>query len=158
MLVGAGTVTTLEQSAQARDAGAQFGVSPGLNPDIVNSFHNEGLPLLPGVITPTEIESAIGLNCSLLKFFPAAAAGGPTFLGALSGPYASRNISFCATGGITLDNMDQYLQLPLVNSIGGSWLASRQQIAEKQWQQITRQVSQAKQKLAEIHAASSTGE
>lgn len=151
MLIGAGTILTLEQSVQTRDAGVQFGVSPGLNPEIVKSFQQEQLPFIPGVMTPTEIESAIKLHCSFLKFFPASAAGGPPFLRALSAPYADQDIQFCATGGVTLDNMNEYLELPLVCSIGGSWLASRQQIAENQWTKITQQVSLAKQKLQEIN-------
>lgn len=149
MLIGAGTVLSLEQSAQVDAAGAHFGVSPGLNPAIVNRFNEMDLPFIPGVMTPTEIESATKLNCSLLKFFPASVAGGPDFLRAISGPYANQDIRFCATGGVTLDNMNEYLDIPMVNMIGGSWIASRQQIFNQNWSQITKQVEQAVRKLKE---------
>ena len=143
MLVGAGTVITQDQSQRARDAGSQFGFAPGLNPEIIQSFHDAGLAFIPGVLTPSEVETAVRLDCHLLKFFPAAAAGGPAFLKALGGPYGSLDVAFCATGGITLANMNQYLELPLVAAIGGSWIATKQQIAEKKWSQISQQAREA---------------
>lgn len=149
MLVGAGTVLSLEQSTQVKDAGAQFGVSPGLNPIIVDRFEEMDIPFIPGVMTPTEIESALQKNCLFLKFFPASIAGGPDFLRAISGPYANQGMRFCATGGVKLDNMNEYLDIPIVNSIGGSWLATRSQIVNQQWQQITEQVKLAQQNLKE---------
>jgi len=152
MMVGAGTVLTEEDSAKVRDAGARFGVAPGLNPRIVESFHAAGLPFLPGVITPTEIEQAFGLDCRLLKFYPAEAAGGVSYLRALSGPYASRGIRFCATGGITPDNLADYLACPIVSAVGGGWVASRVRIAANDWSGITadcRRVVDQIQRLAE---------
>ncbi len=148
MLVGAGTVSTLDQSLSARNAGAQFGVSPGCNHEVIESFHHAGLPFIPGVMTPTEIESAMKANCHFLKFFPASAAGGPTTLKAFAGPYLGQGIRFCATGGITLENMQNYFSLPIVNSIGGSWLATPTQIADGNWAQITQQVREANQAYA----------
>lgn len=143
MLVGVGTVSTLEQSLNARNAGAQFGVSPGCNREVIQSFQQAGLPFIPGVMTPTEIESAMQENCHFLKFFPASAAGGPSTLKAFSGPYLGQGVQFCATGGVTLENMQSYLDLPIVNSIGGSWLATPRQIAEREWTKITEQAHQA---------------
>jgi 2-dehydro-3-deoxyphosphogluconate aldolase / (4S)-4-hydroxy-2-oxoglutarate aldolase len=148
MLVGAGTVLTVAQSQSARDAGAQFGVAPGLNPDIIKSFQDEDIAFLPGVVTPSEIEFAVKLGCRYLKFFPAGASGGPPYLRALSGPYAAYDIAFCATGGVSLSNMNDYLSLPLVRAIGGSWIATRQQIAAQQWREITLQARQAINQLA----------
>ncbi len=143
VLLGAGTVIRREQAEQVIDAGAQFGVSPGLNPSIHQYLADAGLPFIPGVMTPTEIESALQHNCSFLKFFPAQAAGGVSFLRSIAGPYQSTGIRFCATGGISLDNMNDYLALPMISSIGGSWLASRELINNKQWAQITRNVENA---------------
>jgi len=138
MLVGAGTVLNDEDAQRSLDAGAQFGVAPGLNADVVGMFRSAGVPFIPGVLTPTEIDSALRLDCTLLKFFPAKAAGGAAYLKAVSGPYGSRGIRFCATGGIGLDSMGEYLALPGVSAVGGSWMASREFIVSEQWSTITR--------------------
>jgi len=105
---------------------------------------------IPGVVTPTEIESAMRLNCALLKFFPAQAAGGVAYLKAVSGPYGSRGIRFCATGGIGPDTMAEYLALPSVTSVGGSWMATRAQIAGGQWSTITRNASASRAALERL--------
>lgn len=149
MLVGAGTVLTNSQAEQVIDAGAMFGVAPGLNLSIVEKFRANGLPHIPGVITPTDIETALENGCSLLKFFPAEAAGGIDFLKAIAGPYAGTGVQFCATGGITLDNMKSYLNLPVVSGIGGSWLARREQIQNQQWSLISEQVATAVRRLGQ---------
>jgi 2-dehydro-3-deoxyphosphogluconate aldolase/(4S)-4-hydroxy-2-oxoglutarate aldolase len=143
MLVGAGTVVTREQARQCVDLGVSFGVAPGLNSETVRLFQESGVPFIPGVLTPSEIEAALGAGCTLLKLFPAGAAGGPAMLRALAGPYAPLGVRFCPTGGVNLDNMNDYLALPFVFSVGGSWVASRQQIAEKQWSTITWQTREA---------------
>lgn len=148
MLLGAGTVLSREQADRAVEAGAGFGLAPGLNPAVVEHFQSLGGLFIPGVMTPSEIEQGLALGCRLLKFFPAGAAGGVSMLKALSGPYASQEVKFCPTGGINLDNMTDYLALPMVAAIGGSWLATKQQIADKQWAVITRQ---AKAALARCH-------
>jgi 2-dehydro-3-deoxyphosphogluconate aldolase/(4S)-4-hydroxy-2-oxoglutarate aldolase len=138
MLVGAGTVLNPEDAMRTLDAGTQFGVSPGLNADVVDVFRTARVPFVPGVLTPTEIESALTLDCTLLKYFPAQAAGGVAYLKAISHPYGSRGIRFCATGGIGLDSIGDYLALPSVSAIGGSWMATREQIGGEQWSTITR--------------------
>ncbi len=143
MLVGAGTVLTIEQADRALDAGATFGVAPGLNPEIIEHFRNAGKAFMPGVMTPSEIERGLCLGCSLLKFFPAGQAGGVKMLQAFAGPYASSGVKFCPTGGVNKDNMMEYLSLPIVATIGGSWIATKQQIAEKDWSAITSQAKQA---------------
>ncbi len=143
MLLGAGTVLTREQANHALDAGIGFGLAPGLNPEIVAYFQEAETLFIPGVMTPSEVEQGLDLGCSLLKFFPAGNAGGVPMLKALGGPYAGRGVRFCPTGGVNLQNMNDYLSLPMVSSIGGSWLATKQQIADKAWATITQQVRDA---------------
>jgi len=143
MLLGAGTVLTVEQANRAMAAGATFGVAPGLNPHIVEHYREADELFMPGVMTPSDIEMGLSYDCGLLKFFPAGAAGGVEMLKALAGPYASTGVKFCPTGGINLDNMMDYLSLPIVATIGGSWIATKQQIAEKDWNTITRQAREA---------------
>ena len=148
MLVGAGTVVTGEQAQRAIDAGVSFGLAPGLNPDTVKFFQKQETLFIPGVMTPSEIEQGLGLGCKLLKFFPAGPAGGVKMLNAVGGPYASLGVRFCPTGGINLENMNDYLSLPIVANIGGSWLATKQQINDKQWDLISRQAKEALAKAA----------
>jgi len=143
MLLGAGTVLTVEQANRAMAAGATFGVAPGLNPHIVEHYREADELFIPGVMTPSDIEQGMAFDCKLLKFFPAGAAGGVKMLQALAGPYASSGVQFCPTGGINLDNMMDYLSLPIVATIGGSWIATKQQIADKDWTAITRQAREA---------------
>ena len=143
ILVGAGTVISLEQAAIVQDVGAQFGVSPGFDSEVVKSFQDQGIPFIPGVVTPSEVQAAIKKQCSLLKFFPADAAGGPQYLSRLSGVFSAYDIQFCATGGVNQENMSDYFKIPSVCSIGGSWLASRQQIHNQDWRGIKRQVALA---------------
>lgn len=143
MLVGAGTVVTPEQAQRCLDLGVSFGVAPGFNPVTVGLFARAGVPFIPGVLSPSEIEAAYAHGCTLLKFFPAEPAGGSRMLAALAGPYESLGVRFCPTGGVTLDNMKDYLSLALVFAVGGSWLASKRQIAGKQWADITEQTRQA---------------
>jgi 2-dehydro-3-deoxyphosphogluconate aldolase / (4S)-4-hydroxy-2-oxoglutarate aldolase len=150
MLVGAGTVVTRQQAQQCLDLGVSFAVAPGFNPETRRLFEQHGVPFVPGVLSPTEIESAYGHGCTLLKFFPAEAAGGPAMVRALAGPYGPLGIRFCPTGGVSLDNMNEYLSLPQVFAVGGSWLASKRQIAEKQWPLITRQTRETLSRAREV--------
>jgi len=150
MIVGAGTIVTREQAERCLDLGVSFAVAPGLNPRTVRRFQEKDVFFMPGVISPSEIESALDLGCALLKFFPADAAGGTKMLRALAGPYASLGVRFCPTGGVTLDNMNDYLSLPEVFAVGGSWIASKRQIAEKQWAAITQQAGEALARAREV--------
>lgn len=143
MLVGAGTVVTPEHAQMCIDVGVDFGLAPGLNPGTVRFFQENDTLFIPGVMTPSEIELGTLLGCRLLKFFPAEALGGVRMLKNLAAPYASLDVKFCPTGGLNLENMNDYLSLPMVSCIGGSWLAMKQQIAEKQWDVITQQVRDA---------------
>lgn len=147
MLVGAGTILNQAHARSALDAGISFGLAPGMNTDTVEFFKRRDVLFVPGVMTPSEIEQGLSLGCSLLKFFPAGAAGGPEMIKAIGGPYTSTGVRFCPTGGINLENMNEYLTLPMVSNIGGTWLATRQQIADRKWAEITGQVITAIQKL-----------
>jgi 2-dehydro-3-deoxyphosphogluconate aldolase / (4S)-4-hydroxy-2-oxoglutarate aldolase len=136
MLIGAGTLLTPAQVEQAVASGARFGVAPGLSEAVIQSADTHGLPMLPGVMTPSEIERAIGLGCRLLKFFPAELAGGVKMLEALWGPYAQTGVSFVPLGGVNAKNMADYLALPAVAAIGGSWMVAPKLIAARDWSAI----------------------
>ncbi len=136
MLVGAGTILQVEQVDEAVKAGAGFGVSPGLNETVVQAARRAGLPFIPGVMTPTEVERALTLGCRLLKFFPADVAGGVSMLKAWNGPYALTGVKFIPLGGVNASNAAQYLALPNVAAVGGSWIVDRQLVAARDWQAI----------------------
>ena len=121
MLVGAGTVLTVAQGRAAIDAGAQFLVSPGTNADVVELALREGVPIYPGVATPTEIEANLARGLEVMKLFPAEVVGGVRFLKAMFGPY--RSVRFMPTGGIDPSNLGAYLALPNVIACGGTWIA-----------------------------------
>jgi 2-dehydro-3-deoxyphosphogluconate aldolase/(4S)-4-hydroxy-2-oxoglutarate aldolase len=150
MLVGAGTVVTPEQAKIAIDCGSKFGLAPGTAAETIAYFKKRDVPFIPGIMTPSDIQAAIKAGCEHLKFFPAGAAGGPKLLKAMAAPYANLGVKFCPTGGVSLDNMNEYLSIPEVFAIGGSWLATKAQIANKDWSTITAQVKQALAKAAEV--------
>ena len=120
LLVGAGTVLTLEQLEAALDAGAEFIVSPGLNPKIVRACIDKNIPVFPGCSGPSDIEQALEMGLGTVKFFPAGSLGGLETIKALSGPYPS--ISFMPTGGIGPKNLPEYIRFPRVAACGGSWM------------------------------------
>src|SRR5208337_3697827 len=136
MMLGAGTVLTAENLGRACDAGAKFGVAPGLNQDVVAEAAHRGLPFIPGVITPSEIEQALALGLKLLKFFPSEAFGGLKVIKALSAPYAHSGVRFMPTGGVSTSNLTEYLAEKAVACIGGTWIATREAIADKKWSHI----------------------
>lgn len=148
MQVGAGTVVTPEQAKQAIEAGSQFGLAPGTDPETIAYFREREIPFIPGVMTPSDIQTAVKAGCRSLKFFPAGAAGGPKLLKAMAAPYAGLGVKFCPTGGVSQDNMLDYLSMPEVFAIGGSWLATKAQIQEGDWTNITSQVKDALQKAS----------
>lgn len=135
--VGAGTLLTADQVKQAVQAGAQFGVSPGLSEAVSAAAHAAQLPLFPGVITPTEIIRALDLGWKTLKFFPAETFGGVNALKALIGPFGHTGVKFIPTGGITAATLPNYLALPQVAAVGGSWMAERKLVADRAWDKIT---------------------
>ncbi len=153
MHVGAGTLITREQALSALDCGVEFGLAPGLDPKIIQLFQERDVPFMPGVMTPSDIQRGIELGCFCQKFFPAETSGGVAQLKAMAAPFKSFKLRFCPTGGVTLANMNTYLALPEVFLVGGSWLATPQQIANAQWSQITEQVRASLQKAREISRA-----
>ncbi len=134
-LVGAGTVLTGADARAAQKAGARFAISPGYTPALGAACRELGLPLLPGVATPGEVMQARADGHALLKFFPAMAAGGLEMLRALAGPFP--DVAFCPTGGVTAANAAQFLALPNVALVGGSWLAPADAVAAGDWGRIT---------------------
>lgn len=143
LLLGAGTILTPEQAEAAQQAGAHFGVSPGLNLLVLHKALNLQFPFFPGVMTPSEIEQALALGLNTLKFFPAEAAGGVKMLNALAGPYAHTGVRFIPLGGINIDNLPDYLAHPLVMACGGTWIAPKDYIARNDWQEIEKRARQA---------------
>lgn len=143
MLVGAGTILRPEQVDEVVAAGAKFGVSPGIQASVVNRAAQLKLPFVPGVLTPSEIEMAMSLNCKLLKFFPAEPAGGVSMLKAMSAPYLHTGIKFIPLGGVTEKNVAEYLKLPSVAAIGGSWIADSKLIVAGDWKSITARATAA---------------
>jgi 2-dehydro-3-deoxyphosphogluconate aldolase/(4S)-4-hydroxy-2-oxoglutarate aldolase len=134
-IVGVGTLTQPEEFAAARDAGAVFGVSPGLTAALIAAAKSSGLPLLPGVMTPSEVMAAREQGFRQLKLFPAVPAGGIGMLNAINGPLP--DVMFCPTGGISQETASQFLSLKNVACVGGSWLTPKDAIAAGDWGRIT---------------------
>ncbi len=150
LLVGAGTVLTPAQAELAKECGAAFAVAPGFNPEVVKAAQGVGLPFFPGVMTPSDVEGALSLGCAILKFFPAAQAGGPAMLSALSGPYAHTGLRFMPTGGITPATLHEYLAVKTVVAAGGTWIAKTEAIREGQWDVIAENARQVSALLASL--------
>lgn len=134
-IVGVGTLTQPEEFAAARDAGAMFGVSPGLTPNLIGAAKSSGLPLLPGVMSPSEVMAAREAGFHQLKLFPAVPAGGLGMLNAIAGPLP--DVTFCPTGGISQENAPQFLACKNVACVGGSWLTPREALQAGDWARIT---------------------
>jgi 2-dehydro-3-deoxyphosphogluconate aldolase/(4S)-4-hydroxy-2-oxoglutarate aldolase len=141
MLVGAGTVLSPEQAAVAADAGADFAVAPGTNPGVVEACRALGLPFFPGVATPSEIETARALGRTTLKLFPAAQVGGVGFLRAVSATYP--DVRFLPTGGIGADTVADYLAVPSVLAVGGSWLVRPELLRAGRFDEVERLAREA---------------
>ena len=135
-IVGVGTITRAEDFAAAVAAGARFGVSPGLTPELAAAAQASSLPLLPGVMTPSDVIAAGAAGFTAMKLFPALQAGGVAMLKALAGPFP--DTVFCPTGGITLETAPEFLALPNVACVGGSWLTPKAAIERGDWDTITR--------------------
>lgn len=139
--VGAGTVLSAEQSKEVIQRGASFIVSPGLDAASVKVANDAGLPILPGIATATELQEAWNLGLRTVKFFPAALAGGPKMLKALSSVY--RDVRFMPTGGVKATNLNEYLAVPAVLACGGSWLTPSDAIANGDFGKITELAKEA---------------
>lgn len=141
LLVGAGTVVNPDQVDQAADAGATFLVSPGLLEPVVARAQERGLPIYPGVVTPSEVMKALSLGLTTLKFFPASQYGGAATLKAFGSPFGG--VQFIPTGGVSLANLAEYLALPNVHAVGGSWMVSPQLLAAGDFDSIARLTGEA---------------
>ena len=153
LLVGAGTVLTESQVDDAKAAGAKFALSPGLDLDVLLLAEEVGLPFAPGIMTPTDLQAALKAGCKMVKFFPAMAAGGPNLLRNIAAPYAHTEIGFNPTGGVTLENLDQWLSMPTVRAVGGTWIATKADIANGDWAQITEKAKMSVDRAAKIRSA-----
>jgi 2-dehydro-3-deoxyphosphogluconate aldolase/(4S)-4-hydroxy-2-oxoglutarate aldolase len=140
-VVGAGTLLTPGDVQAAKAAGAKFGVSPGATDELVEASVSEGLPLLAGAATATEAMRLLARGYDMLKFFPAEAAGGVAYLKSLAGPLP--RIAFCPTGGVSADNASDYLTLPNVVCVGGSWVAPAEMQDSGDWAGIENRARQA---------------
>lgn len=141
VLVGAGTVLDPATVDRAVAAGAEFIVAPGFGPAVVARAADHGVAMLPGAVTPTEIEMALAAGIRLVKFFPAEAAGGVRYIRAVSAPY--RGVRFVPTGGVTAANLAEYLAVPSVAACGGTWIAPAEAIREHRWEAIRASAAEA---------------
>lgn len=140
-IVGVGTITCADDIDAALAAGAAFGVSPGAGPGLLDAAAHSGLPFLPGVMTPSDVIAALATGFSTLKLFPAQQAGGVEMLKALGGPFPE--VRFCPTGGVNAANAAQFLALPNVVCVGGSWLAPKSRVDLGDWNAIRELARQA---------------
>lgn len=148
MLVGAGTVLTKEQVDSALDAGAEFIVSPGLNPEIVRYCQEKNVPILPGTANASDIEAALSLGLTAVKFFPAEPLGGIKMISALAAPYTQ--MKFMPTGGVSPKNMKDYLSNPKIIACGGTWMIDKKAMQEKNFAKIEELTRQAVREMLEI--------
>lgn len=143
MLVGAGTVITLEQCKQAVSLGAKFIVSPGFDPEVVQWCIDNGIAVTPGCVTPSEIMAAMKLGLNVIKFFPAGVYGGLSAMKALAGPFV--DIKFIPTGGANAQNIGEYAAAPFIHAVGGSWVCPKKEIEAGNFEKITALCKEAKQ-------------
>ncbi len=148
MLVGAGTVITLEQCKKAVECGAKFIVSPGFDPEVAAWCVERNVPITPGCVTPTEIVAAMKLGLNAVKFFPAGVYGGLKAMKALSAPFGG--IKFIPTGGVDAKNLKEYLEAPFVHAVGGSWLCPKKEIAAGNFDAVTALCHEASRIVKEV--------
>ncbi len=148
VLVGAGTVTTVDQVERAVDAGASYIVSPGTSRAVVTRAQELGVTVLPGTVTATEVQSALELGLTTVKFFPAETSGGAPAIRALSAPFGA--VSFMPTGGIGPANLADYLTLPAVRAVGGSWMLPSRALADGDWNEVARLSAEAVELAARV--------
>lgn len=152
MTAGIGTVLNTGQIDEIVAAGAQFAVSPGLNPSVVKKAQDANLPFAPGVMTPSDIEAALELGCRELKFFPAMPSGGLPMLNSIRAPYAHLGVRFIPLGGVNADNMESWLSNPGVFAVGGSWLTPKDAVRAGNWEEITRRAAEARRIADSVNA------
>ncbi len=142
-VIGAGTIVTPDDLKKAVEAGSTFLVSPGTTPELIEAAKASDVPLLPGIATPSEAMNLLAHGFTHMKFFPAEAAGGVSMVKSIGGPLPQ--ITFCPTGGINLAKAPEYLSLPNVACVGGTWMAPKNLIAEKRWDEIEKLAREAAQ-------------
>jgi 2-dehydro-3-deoxyphosphogluconate aldolase/(4S)-4-hydroxy-2-oxoglutarate aldolase len=150
LLMGAGTILDRVSLQSARDCGAAFGLAPGFDPQIVAAASELDLPFAPGVMTPSELGAALGQGAQLCKFFPAGIVGGPKALSGISAPFAHLSPRFIPTGGVTVDNLAEWLALTTVLAVGGTWIATTSDVANGRWTDIT---AKSRAAVAAVRAA-----
>jgi 2-dehydro-3-deoxyphosphogluconate aldolase / (4S)-4-hydroxy-2-oxoglutarate aldolase len=138
MIIGAGTILDHLLIPELIDKGVSFGITPGINPRVIESAQKHELLIMPGIVTPSEIEQARNYGLEVLKFFPAEAAGGTSMLKALAGPYGHTGIKFIPTGGINLTNMASYIEISSVAAVGGSWFVANNLLQAGRYEEISR--------------------
>ena len=148
MLVGAGTVITLEQCKQAVECGAKFIVSPGFDEEVVRWCVERSVPITPGCVTPSEIMAAMKLGLTVVKFFPAGVYGGLSAMKALSGPFGG--IKFIPTGGVNSHNIGEFIAALFIHAVGGSWVCPKADIAAGNFEKITTLCKQARAAIQEV--------
>jgi 2-dehydro-3-deoxyphosphogluconate aldolase/(4S)-4-hydroxy-2-oxoglutarate aldolase len=137
MMIGIGTIIENGQAARVKkNPGVAFGVSPGINPEIVKEALRCGLPFAPGIATPSEVELALSLGCRVMKFFPAEGMGGLSFLKSMDAPYKHLGLRYIPLGGVSQDNLADYAAVKQILAIGGSWIANKELIKANNWQEI----------------------
>lgn len=144
MLVGVGTILTPNMIDRVKEAGAAFGVSPGMNAKVIRKAQEIGFPFAPGIATPSELEAAIELGCRLVKLFPAESLGGIKYLQAMVAPYQHLGIKYFPLGGINTKNMLDYLDSPHVLTVGGSWLVQSELVENENWDSITARAAEVR--------------
>lgn len=148
MLIGAGTVLTIEQVDRAVKAGAKFIVSPGINPKVVEYCVNNNIPIVPGCANPTNVETALEFGLEVVKFFPAQQAGGLKYIKAIAAPYTG--VKFMPTGGINAENVKEYLAYDRIIACGGSWMVKSDMITSGNYEKIKEMTAQAVQIVKDI--------
>ena len=143
MQVGVGTILNPQQVHDVKEAGATFGVAPGMNPRVVKEAKTVGLPFAPGVCTPTDIEMALEQGCRILKFFPSEPSGGLAYLRTIAAPFAHLGVKYIPLGGVSASNAEPYLRDSNVLALGGSWLGPKDLVAQKDWTAITHLAQEA---------------
>ena len=146
ILIGIGTIIEKGQASRVKkQSGVCFGVSPGLNPEIIKEAIDADLPFAPGIATPSELEQALSLGCRVVKFFPAEPMGGLNYLKSMNAPYKHLNVKYIPLGGVSVNNLADYAAFNDILCIGGSWIANRELIKAKDWKEISRRSREAKE-------------
>lgn len=148
--MGIGTVLTTKQVEAVAKLGVDFAVAPGCNANVLKAAQDNGLSFAPGVMTPSEIETALEYGCRVIKYCPAEPAGGLSFLKNMAGPYGYLGLTFIPLGGLNLNNARAYLESPLITAIGGSWIANRPLIQNEQWETITQNAKDISDLIADV--------